>query len=168
MPARIYVTDEGRDKGNERNLLEGYPVTVRFKSDCADLFEHKERKGHLKTKSIRADVSEDDGLRICIMRSYNPEKHPDYKPIDQHWIELSPPPELLEDYQKGLSWQDYLYRFTQEVLIYQTDRIRELAELATKKDITLLCYEETPDNCHRSIIAKLCKMHQPGLEVILE
>jgi len=29
-------------------------------------------------------------LRICIMRFYNLEKHPEYYSFDEHWLELSP------------------------------------------------------------------------------
>ncbi|HJX05753.1 MAG TPA: DUF488 domain-containing protein [Candidatus Nanoarchaeia archaeon] len=121
----------------------------------------------LKTKSMRAEPSEDDGFRVCIMRKYDPKK-PGYYPIDKHWLELSPSEELLRDYHKGLPWEDYVSRFTQEVLTQQADRIKWLAQEALKNDITLLCYEKTPENCHRRLVALACKMYQPSLELILE
>jgi uncharacterized protein YeaO (DUF488 family) len=122
----------------------------------------------LKTKSIFTKPSLDDGLRICIMRKYYRQKHPKYFGVDKHWIELSPSEELLKDYHKGLPWEDYVGRFTQEVLVPQADKIKELAHMATSKDITLLCYERTPENCHRRLVALACKMYQPSLELILE
>ena len=122
----------------------------------------------LKTKSILAEASPGDGFRICIMRKYDPGKHKDYAKADVHWIELSPSEELLKDYHKGLPWEDYVSRFTQEVLGIQTERIKWVAHEALRKDITLLCYEETPENCHRRLVALACQMYQPSLELILE
>jgi uncharacterized protein YeaO (DUF488 family) len=122
----------------------------------------------LKTKSIRAEPSQSDGLRICIMRKYDPKKHPEYFPVNEHWLELSPSEELLRDYHKGLPWKDYISRFTQEVLMQQAGKIQELTQMALDKNITILCYEKTPENCHRSLVALACKDREPSLEIILE
>ena len=121
----------------------------------------------LKTKSIRAPISPEDGLRICVMRSYDRAKHPEYQETDQHIVELSPSRDLLEALHAGLSWEDYVARFSREVLIPQQDRIRDLARQAIERNITLLCYEETPENCHRRLLALACQMYQPKLELVL-
>jgi len=122
----------------------------------------------LKTKSIRAEPSPDDGKRICIMRSYNPERHPEYYSIDEHWIELSPSPELLTDYHDGLSWGGYVSRFMKETLIPQAEKIKGLAKMALTENVTLLCYEDSPDNCHRRPTALTAQMYEPSLELKLE
>lgn len=122
----------------------------------------------LKTKSIRAREEQSDGLRICVMRHYNPERHPEYYSIDERWIELSPSSELLDEYHKGLPWEQYVMRFNTEVIIPQASKIEELARLAVEKDVTILCYEESPENCHRRLVALTCQMYQPKLELILE
>jgi uncharacterized protein YeaO (DUF488 family) len=67
-----------------------------------------------------------------------------------------------------LPWEDYVSRFTQDVLSNQAERIKLLADEALKNNITLLCYEKTPENCHRRLLALACKMYQPSLELILE
>ena len=122
----------------------------------------------LKTKSILAATSIDDGLRICVMREYNPGKHPEYMPIDEHWDALPPSKELLKDYHNNLPWEDYVKRFTSEVLLNQAEKVKELANKAMKDDITILCYEDKPDKCHRRLVALACQMYEPYLKLVLE
>lgn len=122
----------------------------------------------LRTKSIREKDSPMDGTRICVMRSYNPEKHPEYYPVHEHDIDLSPSPELLKDYKAGLSWEGYVERFTKETLVPQAEKIKGLAKRALTEDITLLCYEDSPDFCHRRLDAYACKMYEPDLELFIK
>jgi len=44
--------------------------------------------------------------------------------------------------------------------------IKKLATYALKKDITLLCVEEDPIDCHRKTLAQECKIHEPNLIII--
>ncbi|MBR9702634.1 DUF488 domain-containing protein [Candidatus Woesearchaeota archaeon] len=131
----------------------------------------------LKTKSIRAPITDDDGQRICVMRKYNPEKHPEYQSIDDHCAWLAPSNDLLEDYQKRIKeckdieyvWSEfYVARFTEEVLATHQGSLIPLAHQAKLENITLLCYEETPEYCHRRLLALACKMYQPELAIKLE
>lgn len=122
----------------------------------------------LKTKSIRAKAEKEDGLRICIMGTYNPSQHKDYKKIDARWQSLSPSPQLLENFKDGLSWPAYVEIFTEEVLGPQSLMIQSLAQFALKQDVTILCYDDKPNKCHRRLIALACKMYEPDLEIILE
>ena len=118
----------------------------------------------LKTKSILAEPSEDDGLRICVMRKIKK----DYE-FDMWWKILAPSMDLLKDYRAGrASWDDYVPRYTKEVLEGQRDFVIELAELAERRDVTILCYEDTPEMCHRRLLAEECKKYVPSLELILE
>jgi uncharacterized protein YeaO (DUF488 family) len=66
-----------------------------------------------------------------------------------------------------MPWEDYVARFTKEVLAPQTKKIKNLADMAMEKNVTILCYEDTPEHCHRSLVAKTCKMYEPDLEIIL-
>ena len=106
-----------------------------------------------------------DGTRICIMRSYNPDKHPDYASVDEHLQDLSPSSSLLSDYRKGMGWDQYVRRFTAEVLVQHSDMVKDLAERARGEDLTLLCYEREPAYCHRRLVALACRMYEPDLEL---
>lgn len=121
----------------------------------------------LKTKCIKEQIEPEDGIRICIMRKYDSNKHGDYQPVNAHWLELSPSEELLKDFHKGLPWKDYIDRFREEVISKQTEKIKNLAKMAMEKDVTILCYEKSPEHCHRRLVALACKMYEPNLEIIL-
>lgn len=121
----------------------------------------------LKTKSIREAAEPSDGKRICIMRKYNP-NNPNFSKFDEHIKELSPSEELLKNSLKGLAWEEYVKRFTEEVLTTNASLIKQLATEAVKKDITLLCHESNPAYCHRRIIALACQMYNPNLQIIIK
>jgi len=130
----------------------------------------------LKTKSIRAPIADDDGERICVMRKYNPDKHPEYESIDEHCAWLAPSNQLLEQYQKDQKqdrgihdiWEMYITQFTKEVLYPHAASLAGIAWRARKENLTFLCYEDTPDYCHRRLLALACKMYQPELALKLE
>lgn len=131
----------------------------------------------LHTKSMSAEPSEQDGLRICVMRDpgiYN--RHlaafrqkfqmPMY---DKQLKLLAPPLWLKNDYKEGkISWEDYVPIFKREVLEKYSGLIKAISYFAMITDITLLCSEKTPEQCHRRLLAEECKKYQPGLEVIVE
>lgn len=113
----------------------------------------------LHTKSIR-EVSESDGIKISIMR-YNPRgfKY-------DLWIpSLAPSEKLLKDYNsKKITWAAYERRFKEE--IKNADKIVDaLVLLAEHRDITLYCYQSSPKECHRRLVAEECKRRNPNLEV---
>lgn len=130
----------------------------------------------LYTKCMNAQPAESDGLRICVMRDariYNrqlkdfEEKYgrPMY---DMHLKDLAPSLELKNNYKHGItSWEEYVPIFTKEVLEGRLDLIKQLALDALNKNITLLCTEKEPDNCHRRLLAEKCKQYQPTLEILV-
>ncbi len=115
--------------------------------------------------------------RICIMRDsrvYN-RTLKDYlslhgRPLyDTMLKDLAPSKELLKGYKEGdISWEQYSLIFDKEVLLPQSELIQDLAQRALSEDITLLCSEKTPDNCHRRLIAEECKRYQPNLEIVIK
>lgn len=116
----------------------------------------------LYTKSIR-NANEKDGIKISIMR-YNPKAF-------QYdlWIpKLAPSDKLLNDYkQNKISWEEYEIKFKEQIKT-EGGLIDVLVMLAEKQDITLYCYELTPEKCHRRIVAESCKEKCPGLEVCIK
>jgi uncharacterized protein YeaO (DUF488 family) len=126
---------------------------------------------------MSAEPSMRDGLRICVMRDpriYNRHlaafKQKFQMPMyDKQLKLLAPPLWLKNDYKEGkISWEDYVPIFRREVLEKQSGLIKAISYFAMHTDITLLCSEKTPENCHRKLLAEECKKYQPGLEVIVE
>jgi uncharacterized protein YeaO (DUF488 family) len=131
----------------------------------------------LQTKSMGAEPSEQDGLRICVMRDpriYNRysaafEKKFLFPMYHINLKSLSPPAWLKDGYiQEKISWEDYVPIFKREVLEKQSELIKAISYLAMRTDITLLCSEKTPEQCHRRLLAEECKKYQSKLELIIE
>lgn len=118
----------------------------------------------LLTKSAQAPKASEDGVRICIMRRPGADLEWDI------WMPtLAPSHELLNSYHEGkTSWLEYEERFENEVLRPNQEYIKIVCELAKKRDITLLCWEDTPDQCHRRLVVEACQKVDPELEVRLK
>lgn len=115
----------------------------------------------LKTKSIQAKPYKSDGVRICIMRRIKPEF------VFDIWMPvLAPSTELLEAYHNRIiDWDEYERRYTKEVLDKQETYLRIVIDMARVDNVTLLCIEETPAECHRRLVASRIKSMEPRLEV---
>jgi len=118
----------------------------------------------LFTKSIQAKPSKKDGIRICIMR------RPDSWAVFDMWMPtLSPSHKLLDDaHAKIINWMGYEKRFKKEVLIKNKKYIELLCDMAKDRDITILCWEKTPEHCHRRLVADECIKIKKDLKVILK
>ena len=116
----------------------------------------------LQTKSILLKPSQDDGLRICVMRKIKP----NYK-FDMWWPILAPSLKLLGDYiSQKIDWVEYAPKYIKEMKDHK-DIVKLLAETANKINITILCYEEIPEKCHRRLLAEECKKYESNLEIII-
>lgn len=104
----------------------------------------------IKTKSIQSPASPRDGLRVCIMRRVKPEFEFDI------WLpHLAPSTELLRMYQEdNLPWEQFQEAFRKEMK-HKKKYLKLLKHLNTVTSMTLLCWEEKADFCHRSIILEL-------------
>jgi uncharacterized protein YeaO (DUF488 family) len=95
---------------------------------------------------------------------------PDYRlpgRFDEHWLLLAPPDKLLGDYYKrGLSWVGYVEQYLAHLNKPEVrQKINELVTRAREEDITLLCIEDTPEHCHRRLIALYCLTIDADLKV---
>jgi uncharacterized protein YeaO (DUF488 family) len=117
----------------------------------------------LLTKSIQEKSEKTDGIRICIMRRIKPEFAFDM------WLQLlSPSAELLKRYHdEEISWEKFEALLTEEVLKTQTKFLEIVADLASKQDVTLLCWEETPEKCHRRLVAQWIVARHPEVKLTL-
>lgn len=127
----------------------------------------------LKTKSILKPKNKSDGLRISIMASpYDYHIQDDGKTRDTRITEISydlwlkqfaPSFKLIGDYYKrNLQWNEYESRYLDEIRKIKNE-VKGLAKIAINMDITLLCIEDSPEHCHRKILAEECKKYQPSL-----
>jgi len=110
----------------------------------------------VKTKSVQKPANKDDGIRICIMRRIKPKFEFDI------WMPtLAPSTKLLKEYHdKKISWSKFEEKFKENVLRKQTEYLDILINIDKKNTITLLCWEETTEKCHRRLVtAKLKKMN---------
>lgn len=115
----------------------------------------------IKSKSILSEKEEADGVRVAVMRRVKPEHEFDI------WIPvLSPSTELVDSYtkNKSISWEEFVPQFLLELdknIFY----LRFLVEMAKDTPVTLLCYEEQGDNCHRTLLLKRIKELFPSQEI---
>lgn len=115
----------------------------------------------LLTKSIQKKRAVGDGVRICIMR--RPDKNADF---DIWMPTLAPSNKLLKAYhRKQMNWDEYEARYTKEVLYKNDSYIQILSEMAQKHKVTILCWEKTPEKCHRRLVAEACLNKYPNLPV---
>lgn len=115
----------------------------------------------LRTKSIQAKTELSDGLRICVMR-----RPGEFDNWDMWIPKLAPSTELLNAYKyEDLPWEQLVERYTKEVLNTQEELLGKLVALLESGTVTLLCWEETADFCHRKLLADACKLLVPDLQI---
>jgi len=121
----------------------------------------------IRTKSVLEKKSEEDGIRICVMRFVR-----GWYDYDEWMRKLAPSAELLFDYRKGrIDWAEYRRRYLDEMaesreLIHWLKRRSESGEV-----ITLLCWERDDSFCHRRLLKELieeCEQATRPVEVVCE
>lgn len=118
----------------------------------------------LFTKSIQEPKDISDGIRICIMRK------PDFNADWDIWMPtLAPSLELLKSYNKSeITWEEYIKQFNDEVISKKYDHIKLLADMAKDNIVTILCWEETPEQCHRRLITEEVLKINPEIRVTIK
>ena len=130
----------------------------------------------LQTKCIKAPILKEDGRRISIMSRHTLNDGITLDPeitrgmYYAHQVIFAPPDKLIGDYYKrGLPFEEFARRYLEYMRKnYMSPQVRELARMALRENITLLCIEETPERCHRKLLAEECKRLIPGLEVMIQ
>lgn len=129
----------------------------------------------LFTKCILAEESPEDGLRVSVMSRHTlndgSTAHPNIYPdsFDEWWHELAPSDKLVGDYYKrGLSWEDFSAQYLESLKEdNKAKAVSKLAELALGRDVTIVCIEVNPEQCHRRLLAEECKLLIPDLEIVI-
>lgn len=81
-----------------------------------------------------------------------------------HVPELAPTQDILDDFvkAKGL-WSEYEREFKE---LMETRRIAETLSKALLDGDCLLCSEDTPEHCHRRLVAEHLQKHWADVEIV--
>jgi uncharacterized protein YeaO (DUF488 family) len=131
---------------------------------------------YLRTKSIHAPISSDDGYRVSVMSRHTLNDGITLDPLITPksydlWIkDLAPPDNLVGSYYKrGLSWKDFEKQYLDFLMQPESqNKLNQLLEMVKRKTITLLCVEDKPDYCHRRLLAEECQKINPNIRINLE
>ena len=81
-----------------------------------------------------------------------------------HLPVLAPTQEILDCYRKGKgNWNEYEPEF---LALIRKRKIETALDRKILADSCLLCSEDTPEHCHRRLIAEYLQKHWPAVEVI--
>lgn len=126
----------------------------------------------IHTKCILHAKSPKDGIRISVMSRHtlNDGITKDNRINGQFhaWMKsLAPSDKLVGDYYKRqLSWSDFKKRYIEHLRTPEiADKVKRLAKLALKLDFTIMCIEDSPDYCHRRLLAEEMQRYEPTLKV---
>lgn len=83
-----------------------------------------------------------------------------------HVKELGNPKVYRDALRRGLDFEEFARIFRRR-LETKTTTLEELSELAAAHRVCLLCYEEDPTTCHRSLVAESVVRRRPdAIEVV--
>ncbi len=83
----------------------------------------------------------------------------------EHDTQLAPTKELLKDYQdKNIDWGGYEKQFAQ---ILAKRRIAERYNVEDYDNCCFLCSEDTPEHCHRRLVAEYFRDHNADKNVCI-
>jgi hypothetical protein len=125
------------------------------------------------TKGILAPQEESDGLRLSIMSRHTLDDGvtPDRR-ITRDLYKLqkfcfAPPGDLFGRYYRGMvSWEVFEREYLESLKVdWIAERVQGLAFDGLAHNITLLCIEDTPEQCHRRLLAEECQRYQPSLKL---
>ncbi len=78
---------------------------------------------------------------------------------------LAPTPEILDRYHKDKDWAAYEAAFLP--VLAERDAVSLLSpSLAALECVCLLCSEETPERCHRRLVAEFVAASTPEVEIV--
>ena len=106
---------------------------------------------NLRLKRIYDPPSGNDGLRVLSTR-YWPRGVPK-SAVDEYTTKTAPSRALLREFKhEGLSWEDYVPRYLEEMRSEDAQSaIGRLAAMAKSGRMTLMCVCEDENRCHRTL-----------------
>ena len=79
-----------------------------------------------------------------------------------HLPQFAPTKELLKDFRRTKSWDQY----EKDFLALMSERQTEKTDPTLLDNACLLCSEPTPEHCHRRLVAEYLKTTWPDLDII--
>lgn len=130
----------------------------------------------LYTRAIKAPKRNGDGKRISVMSRHTlrdgktPDPEITNEMYDEWRKELGPPPKLIGAYYRHeISWDEFARSFREYLALPSVESLlRDLITLAHNSSVTILCVEDTPEYCHRRLIAEQCSLLNSTLTIIIE
>jgi uncharacterized protein YeaO (DUF488 family) len=88
--------------------------------------------------------------------------------FDEWQPKLAPPGKLVGAYlRKEISWEEYEAGYLEYL---RSEKMKPIVEAFAKRcaeePITLVCVEETAENCHRRLLAEELQKYKPDLKII--
>lgn len=84
----------------------------------------------------------------------------------EHVPLLAPTQEILDEFKKRkeMPWEEYEARFLR--LMHERQVEKKLSPEEFARRTVLLCSEDTPDHCHRRLVAEYLQEHWKDVEII--
>lgn len=78
---------------------------------------------------------------------------------DEHYSELGPSPRLTGKWiREEISWNYYVIEYENEMRSIESMKvIKKIIRSVIKENVTVMCIEESSENCHRGVFLKICK-----------
>lgn len=118
----------------------------------------------LKSKCILAEKAPEDGKRVSVMSRHTlsdwktpderitPDIFDDHKPI------FAAPPKLVGAYyRKEIDFDQYAVLYKEHLQKVEKELVDILIYPAISENVTVMCIEDTPCQCHRRILLEHCK-----------
>ncbi len=81
-----------------------------------------------------------------------------------HLPDLAPTQDILDDFVKAKgAWSEYERKFLE---LMETRRVTETLQGKILDGDCLLCSEDTPEHCHRRLVAEYLQEHWPDVEIV--
>lgn len=126
----------------------------------------------LQTRNIFTRKGPKDGLRVSVVsrhtkiNGYVPDTRINFNLIDEWWPWLGPSDELIGAYVRyEINWPLYEEQYIDQLWSERLDEVNALIRLAMRQNVTLLCFEWTPEKCHRRLLAEFCQNIEPDLRL---
>ncbi len=83
----------------------------------------------------------------------------------QHVPELAPSEEILDAYRENKDWAAYTIKFQALMDERGIPSMLDRSSFEVRPSC-LLCSEDTPERCHRRLVAERLARHWPGVEIV--